>query len=534
MDQRVDRDRAALTILRATAVVVPAVFLALFFAYPLATILARGLGEGGLPTDVLASEATLSVLWFTVWQAAVSTVLTLLLGLPLAWVLARFDFPGRALASALVLVPFVLPTVVVATAFLDLLPARHERGVAAILAAHVFFNVAVVVRVVGAWWGRLDPRLWDEAATLGAGPAARLWAVTLPLLRPALAAAAALVFLFSFTSFGVVLILGGPGYATLETEIYTQAARLFDLRAAAALSLLQLGAIAIVLGVTGAIERRAAVVVPVAPEAEIRRRPRGAERLAVTGVLAAAAVGLALPLAALVERSLATPTGYGLGFYRLLGEETATLLVPPWQTVVNSLAFAAAATALALVVGGLAATVIARRRGVWLDTLVMLPLAASAVMLGFGFVLAFDEPPFELRGSAALVPIAQALVAAPFVVRILAPALRSIDERVREAAAVLGASPSRIRWEIDRPLVLRAVGVAAGFAFAISLGEFGATVFVARADWPTVPVAIFRFLGRPGAVNAGQAAALSVVLMALTAAAVLVAERVTSIRRGAL
>ena len=155
-------------------------------------------------------------------------------------------------------------------------------------------------------------------------------------------------------------------------------------------------------------------------------------------------------------------------------------------------------------------------------------------MLGFGFVIAFDEPPFDLRASAWLVPIAQALVAAPFVVRILAPALRSIDERLREAAAVLGASPARVRLEVDLPLVLRALGVAAGFAFAISLGEFGATVFIARADWPTVPVAIFRFLGRPGAVNAGQAAALSVVLMALTAATVLVAERVTTLRRGAL
>ena len=245
-------------------------------------------------------------------------------------------------------------------------------------------------------------------------------------------------------------------------------------------------------------------------------------------------MALALPLAALVERSLATPDGYGLGFYRLLGEETATLLVPPWQAVLNSLAFAGAATAIALVVGGLAATVIARGRAVWLDTLVMLPLAASAVMLGFGFVLAFDEPPLEFRRSAWLVPVAQALVAAPFVVRILAPSLRSIDERLREAAAVLGASPSRVRREIDLPLVLRALGVAAGFAFAISLGEFGATVFVARADWPTVPVAIFRFLGRPGAVNAGQAAALSVVLMALTATTILIAERATTLRRGAL
>jgi thiamine transport system permease protein len=513
---------------------VPAAFLALFFAYPFAAILERGLTEGGLPFDVLGSESTLRILWFTVWQAAASTVLTLLLGLPLAWVIARFDFPGRSLVRALVLVPFVLPTVVVAAAFLALLPEGSERGVAAILAAHVFFNLAVVVRIVGAWWGRLDPRLWDAAATLGASPAQRLREVTLPLLRPGLAAAAALVFLFSFTSFGVILLLGGPSYATLETEIYTQAARLFDLRAAAALSLLQLAAILVVLAVAGVIERRAGVVVPTVAEREIVRRPRGRERSAVAGVLVLSGLGLALPLAALVERSLATPGGYGLGFYRLLGRETTALLVPPWHAVLNSLAFAAAATAIALVVGGLAAAAVARSGAVWLDTLVMLPLGVSAVMLGFGFVLAFDEPPLDLRASPLLVPIAQALVAAPFVVRIVAPALRSIDDRLREAAAVLGASPARVWREVDLPLVLRALGVAAGFAFAISLGEFGATVFIARSDWPTVPVAIFRFLGRPGAVNAGQAAALSVVLMGLTALTVLVADRVSSIRRGVL
>jgi thiamine transport system permease protein len=124
-------------------------------------------------------------------------------------------------------------------------------------------------------------------------------------------------------------------------------------------------------------------------------------------------------------------------------------------------------------------------------------------------------------------------VAATFVVRIVAPALRSIDNRLREAAAVLGAPPNRVWREIDLPLVLQALAVAGGFAFAISLGEFGATVFIARSDWPTVPVAIFRFLGRPGAVNAGEAAALSVVLMAVTAASVLVADRI-AVRRGVL
>ncbi|MBA3429241.1 MAG: iron ABC transporter permease [Actinobacteria bacterium] len=521
---------------RAAAAALPALFLALFFAYPLATILERGLWEDGLPLDLLGSRSTLEIVWFTVWQAAASTALTLLLGLPLAWVIARFAFSGRALVRSLVLVPFVLPTTVVAAAFLAVLPAGAERGIGPILAAHVFFNVAVVVRIVGSWWGRIEGGVWEAAATLGAGPVRRFTAVTLPLLRPALAAAASLVFLFSFTSFGVILILGGPTRPTLETEIYSQAARLFDLQTAAALSLLQLTAIALVLAVAGRLERRAGVVVAVAvaPEGEILRRPRGTERVGVPAVLLISGLALALPPLALVERSLSTPTGYGLDLFRLLDEETVALLVPPWHAIVNSLLFAGAATVLALLVGGLAAAAIARSGAVWLDTLVMLPLGASAVMLGFGFVLAFDDPPLDLRASPWLVPVAQALVAAPFVVRVVAPALRAIDESLREAAAVLGASPARVWREIDAPLVLRALGVAAGFAFAISLGEFGATVFVAQSDWPTVPVAIFRFLGRPGAVNAGLAAALGVVLMALTVATVLVADRVTSVRRGAL
>jgi thiamine transport system permease protein len=530
----VDLRRAAVGAARAVALALPLAFLALFFAYPLATILERGLtADGGLelPLDVLGSRDTLGILWFTAWQAAVSTALTLALGLPLAWAIARYDFPGRSLARALVLVPFVLPTVVVAAALLSL--PGLERGLFAILAAHVFFNLAVVVRVVSAWWGRLDPALWETAATLGAGPSARFRAVTLPLLAPALASSGALVFLFCFTSFGVILILGGPQYTTVETEIYNQAARLFDLRAASALALLQLAAVTTVLAVTAFLERRFATVVPVAPEREVLRRPHGRERLAVAGVLAVSGAALALPLAALVRRSLDTPTGIGLGHYRRLGEETALLLVPPWHAVVNSLLFATLATGIALVVGGLAAAAAARRRAGWLDVAVMLPLGVSAVMLGFGFVIAFDSPPVAWRGSPWLVPVVQALVAAPFVVRIVAPGLRSIDPRLREAAAVLGASPTRVWRAVDLPLVLRALGVAAGFAFAVSLGEFGATVFVARSDWPTVPVAIFRFLGRPGALNAGQAASLSVVLMALTAAAVLLADRV-SVRRGTL
>lgn len=246
----------------------------------------------------------------------------------------------------------------------------------------------------------------------------------------------------------------------------------------------------------------------------------------------ALALFLALPLAVLVERSLAVGDGYGLAAYRALGEPTSALLASPWEAIVNSVVFAAGATAIALAVGGLAAFAIASRRGSRaLDGLLMLPLGASAVMLGFGFVVGFDVDPIDFRSAIWIVPVAQALVAIPFVVRIVAPTLRAIDERQREAAAVLGASPGRVRREVDLPIAARALAVAAGFAFAISVGEFGATVFLARPDAPTLPVAIFRFLGRPGELNVGQAYALAVVLMAVTALAILAVDRVR-VRRG--
>ncbi len=499
----------------------PAAFLALFFAYPLGAIVARGLGEGG--PAALGAE-TLGVLWFTAWQAALSTALTLVVGLPLAWVVGRFAFRGRSLVLAAVLVPFVLPTIVVAAAFATLLPDGLDQSVWAILLAHAFFNVAVVVRIVGGYWAELDGSLADAAAVLGAGRLRTLREVTLPLLAPALAAAAGLTFLFCFTSFGVILVLGGPRAATLETEIYHQAVRLFDLRAAATLALLQLVAVGAIVLVASRLEGRLAGRRHASARDGLRR-PAGRERAAVVTILALSGLVLGLPVASLAGRSLATAGGVGLGHYRALWQETSVLLVTPLHAALNSLVFAAAATVLALAVGGLLAVALARRPPSWLDGLVLLPLGASAVMLGLGFVIAFDEPPLELRSSIVLVPIAQALVAAPFVVRIVAPALRAVEPRLREAAAVLGASPRRVRREIDVPLAGRAVGVAAGFAFAIALGEFGATVFVAQAERPTLPVAIFRFLGRPGAGNQGIAAALSVVLALLTMAAALLTAR---------
>jgi thiamine transport system permease protein len=529
----VDADRAPLSdrSFRALAYGVPLAFVALFFVFPLVAILERGLrAEGDLasPLDIVTDPVTREVVWFTVWQAVASTALTIAVALPAAYVLGRFAFPGRALVRALVVVPFVLPTVVVALAFLALLPDGLERGWAAILVAHAFFNVAVVVRVVGTFWTGLDRRVSEAAATLGAGPWRRLREVTLPLLAPSLAAAAAVVFLFSFTSFGVVLILGGPSYSTIEAEIYNQAVRLFDLRAAAILSLVQLVCVAVTVWVTLRLETRLSVGGHLRSERETLRRPGTRREWAIVGgSLGALGLFLGLPLAVLVERSLAVGNGHGFDAYRQLTRPTSALLATPWEAVLNSIVYAAVATAIAVVVGGLAAFAIAGRRGARvLDGLLMLPLGASAVMLGFGFVIAFDRWPVDFRSAPWIVPVVQALVALPFVVRAVAPTLRAIDERQREAAALLGASPGRVRSEIDLPIVGRALAVAAGFAFAISLGEFGATVFLARPDNPTLPVAIFRFLGRPGELNAAQAYALAVILMGVTVISVFLVERI--------
>jgi len=524
---------------RALTYGVPIAFLALFFAYPLASILERGLGSGedlASSLDVLTDQLTRDVVWFTLWQAVVSTALTIAVGLPASYVLGRYTFRGRSVALAAVTVPFVLPTVVVALAFLAVLPEGLERGWAAILIAHVFFNVAVVVRVVGTFWAGLDPRVSEAAATLGAGPLRSLREVTLPLLAPALAAAASIVFLFSFTSFGIVLILGGPRYSTLETEIYNQAVRIFDLRAAAILALVQLVFVALAIWAATRLEQRLAAGGQRRQERDVLRPFRTrTEKAIATGSLGLLALLVGVPLAVLIERSLAVGNGYSLEAYRTLGRSTDALLATPWEAVVNSLVYAAVAAAIAAVVGGLAAFAVAgsRHGGTrLLDGLLMIPLGASAVMLGFGFVIAFDTAPIDFRSSPWIVPVVQALVAIPFVVRIVVPTLRAIDDRQREAAAVLGASPGRVRREIDLPVAGRALGVAAGFAFAISLGEFGATVFLARPDSPTLPVAIFRFLSRPGELNAGQAYALAVILMAVVAVSVFSIERIRALRTG--
>jgi thiamine transport system permease protein len=548
----------------------PALFLILFYLFPLANILQVSFDRA---TDVFApwrellSPAIMRVVGFTFYQATFSTLLTLALGLPGAYLLARFEFPGKKIFRVLTSVPFVLPTLVVAVAFNALLgprgwvnlglvsffgfqqpPIEFLNTFAAILVAHVFYNTTIILRLVGDFWSRLDPRLTSAARVLGANSWQVLWRITLPLLAPALLAATLLVFIFNFTSFGVILVLGGPAFSTIETEIYYQTTGLFNLPLAAVLALFQL---ACTLGLTVAYTRislRMSRSLTQRSDIYTRRQLRTwQEKIFALVWLGLLASLLILPLVSLAVRSITrlepdrgqtgVETGFTLEFYDELGENPRQSLffTPPLTSVFISLGYATTTVLLSLLLGAPAAWALARYANDthpvtrWanriMDPLLMLPIGTSAVTLGLGLIITLDQPPLDLRASPLLIPLAHTLVALPFVVRSLTPAIRSVQPRLRYAAAVLGASPLQVIRVIDLPLIGRAFLVAATFAFTISLGEFGATALLARPEYPTVPVAIYRFISRPGALNYGQALALSTILMGVCVAGMIAIER---------
>lgn len=506
---------------------IPAVFLGWFFVWPMVDVAWTGLTApreaGSSLLDALTTPTVVSAAWFTTWQAVVTTVLTVALGLPAAWAASRTGVVGSRAFLAATTVPFVLPTVIVGAAFAELLGPAGPLGVdlrgtaTAVIVAHVFYNLAVVIRIVGSRWAGIPPDTLEAARTLGAGRWVVFRRVLLPALRPSIVAASSLVFLLSFTSFGTVLILGELRVRTLEVEIWRQVSQRLDLGAAAVIALVQLVAVATLLAWYGRAGRA-----PTPRPGRPAGTGVGARRVALA-ILAVTAVVLAVPLVGLVATSFTGSAGPTLEWYRRLVVDPAPGL-DLVSAVGRSLGYGAMATALAVVVGGAAVVAVTRGgpAGRRFDTAVMLPLGTSAVTIGLGFLLALDQP-IDLRGSWLMVPIAHALVAIPFVVRSAAPTMSSIAPDTRAAAVTLGADRTAVLRRIDWPIARRSLLVGAGFSFALSLGEFGATTFVGRPADPTLPILVFRLLGRPG--SGGSAAAAAVVLMVVTALAVLAVDR---------
>ena len=529
---------------------IPLLFLGLFFVYPILTIFKISLfPEGQFDAESLRTlwekPYYLRVIWFTFWQAGASTLGALALGLPAAFIFARFQFPGKKLLRALVTLPFVMPTVVVASAFIALIgphglvnqalmglfglnapPIQLMHTIWIILLAHVFYNTSVVIRMVGGFWANMDPRQEAAAAVLGAGPWQRLRHITFPLLAPSILAASLLVFLFNFTSFGVILILGGPGFATIEVEIYRTAVRLFNLPVAAALSIVQMVFTLTMMVMYTRLQQRMTAPLEFQSARRTQRPPRTrAEKALVFGVFALLGIFLLSPLVALVVQSLTLGGGFSLDFYRALfvNRTGSIFFVTPIEAVRNSLVFALVTIVFSVIIALPAAYLLSEPRqgrfslGRVLDPLFMLPLGTSAVTLGFGYIVALNRPPLNLRASLLIVPIAHTLIAFPFVLRSILPVLRGMNPHLREAAQMLGANTLRVLRHIDMPILRRSLLVGVVFAFTISMGEFSASLLVTRPQFPTLPVAIYRLLGQPGVSNFGQALAMSVILMTVTA-----------------
>ena len=534
-----------------------ALFLGLFFFYPLARILWLGLNPVSIKSlDLSSLNLALSVLLFTFFQALLSTLLTLAIGLPAAFLFARYQFRGKTLLRTLTAIPFILPTVVVAAGFSAMLGPRGWLNLAlmqtfhltsppiafigtlgAILTAHVFYNTTIVIRLVSNTLARIDPRLEQAARSLGADPWRVFTRVTLPLLRPSILAASLLVFIFDFTSFGVILLLGGPHFSTLEVEIYRLTTQVLNLPVAALLSFIQLlCTLAFSIVYSRLMSRQTVTSAPRSAESNLRRPQNLPQRLFVFVFCFFLFSFYVLPLSSLPFRSVArleadqgqrgqVQTGLTTAYYTelFINRSGSVFYVPPVQALGNSLAYAALTVIFSLGLGFPVARALARPGPLdrFLDPFLFLPLGASAVTLGLGFIVAFGR----FLALPFLVPLVHTLIALPFVIRALQPALASIPDRLRQAAAMLGASPRQVWWAVDWPIVARATLSAAIFAFTISLGEFGASSLVFRPEYPTLPIAIARFLSQPGGLNYGQAMVMATILMLVCGTGILLIER---------
>lgn len=539
----------------------PLAFLVFFFFQPLWATFETAWTAGtkaGFTPDLL--EKIWKPLRFTFWQAGLSTLITFVVGMPFAWIFSQYRFKGKSVMKVLISIPFIMPTVVVAAGFnaflgprgwvnsllmgvfnLDSAPIRIFNTLAAILLVHVFYNTSIVIRVVGGAWAMLDPKLSYAGRTLGASPWQVFRQITLPLLRPSIMAAVMLVFLFDFTSFAVILLMGGPQFATLEVEIYTQALHLLNLPLAGLLSAIQLMCTLLLTIVYSWINQRRVIrLTPRDPDEVEKPVQTRSEKWMVVSMNLFMVVLFVLPLLSLVFRSFIRleafrgergvfERGFTLLFYEelFINRRQSLFYVPPIDAVKNSLVFALITVVIALILGLLAALAL-NKKTLWnrfMDPILMLPLGTSAVTLGLGFILVFNHPPIDVRSFPLLIPVAHALVAFPFVVRTLQPVISSIPDVYRHSAAVLGASPWKVWWRVEMPILFRAILASAIFAFTVSLGEFGATMFLSHPDLPTIPIAIYRYLSQPGALNYGQALAMSTLLMILCGTSIYVVEK---------
>ncbi|MEY4078949.1 MAG: hypothetical protein RIS80_718 [Actinomycetota bacterium] len=521
---------------------IPVFVIGVLFYWPMLRVLGLGLVGDWLGT--LAEPRVTDAIWFTLWQAVLSTLVCLVMGLPAAYVLYRKRTRGARFLRALLTVPFALPTIVTAIGFTVFRQQEVWHGGTAaegffdspivwIIAAHIFVNFSVITRVVGSTWVSQSHDTEEAAALAGAGRLRIFWSVSLPQLRPAIISATFTVFLYCSASYGLVLVLGGGLINSIETEIAIAATQYLDLQEAGTLALLQtaLSILAFAISTSGS---RSRIGFEVQDADDGKRQVDRRDLPAVVLTWVSIALTFA-PLALILHRAFTDSSG-SLTFenFAALGTNGARDLldITLGQAALNSLRNVLVATLLAGTIGTLVAYLLTRPTksraqhfaNRILDVVFLLPLGVSTIVLGFGYLISFGAGWFPLRSSWLVVPLVQGLMALPLVVRIVQPALHASSEELGEQAATDGAGALASFFRIELPMAREAVTAAFGYAAIVSIGEFGAASLLAYGDQATLPTVLYQLVSRPGGINYGMAMAMSAIVIALTFAVVFAAS----------
>jgi thiamine transport system permease protein len=497
---------------RMALLLLPSAAVVLMLLLPMLRLAAEGWGESFYDSFLTVWQDDF-LKWRLAWsfaQAAVTCVLALIFGLPVAWVLARFDFPGRQLVLRLLMLPFVVPTLVAA---LGVLALWGPQGVFSrwlgfdlqdtpwlLLYGNLFFNLCLVVRAGVDALGQVNAHCVAASRSLGATPWRAFWRVEWPVIAPWLTSSLCLVFLYCFSGFGLALVLGGQRYATVEVEIYTLVAYELKLAQASSLALWMLVLTGLVALAYAIVEKRLSVSTRLQPVA-LRQPKTALNRLAVFGCLVVLFFFCAAPILAIVWRAFQADSQ---AWAALSDAETL-------QALWNTLRFSAIALLIATVLG--IAHALGTQGSVAWRAAAYLPLIASPVTVAFGLLLLYPD----WTASLALLIAAYAVLAYPFVTKAMTAGLGSLPDNLGQVASTLGASPARTFWRVTLPLLSPALRRGMAFAAATALGEFAVTLFLSRPEWTTLTTLIYQRLGKPGAVNLDTAMLLACLLMLLSA-----------------
>lgn len=526
-----------------------------FTILPLAVFSIRVLTDraGGSPTlpgarstliEILRSPQLAAALKFTVIQAALSTLLALIIGFPGAYLVARYDFPARGAFFAISAVPFCLPPILVILSFIlyygkrgwftGLLQAAGLKiqtgalmySLAGLVLIHAFYNFPIVIQNVGSVWRRMPKSREEAARTLGAGKLRAFATGTLPFLAPSLIQSASLVFLFCFFSFTIVLVFGGLSGSTMEVEIYRALRFTGDERKALALAAVQTLTALAAVAVFAHFDSRDSLASKGFGSAPALEKPRGSTRVFITFYEAALLVLFLGPLLSLAAEAFRIPAsmggkaGVGFGnFARLLSGERAVLV----RATVNSLALSGSAAMIATMMGlALAASSQyavrqdRKKRGWASSWLTALPLALSPAVIAASWSRVLPG------GSSLPIVLGQAALAWPFVARSLGAAFTNLDRSAHEAGRTLGGGALRTILSVDAPAAAPSIASAAAFAFSLTMGDANIPLVLGGGNFETLPLLLYRLTA---AYRFNEACATGIVLALFTSIAFFMKEK---------